>query len=70
MIAKRDLGIAFGSVGNAIAKRDLGIAVWGCWDAIAKRDLGIAVLGCGGAISFGVWECDRCISKHLTYQLI
>ena len=50
MIAKRDLGIAFGSVGNAIAKRDLGIAVWGCWDAIAKRDLGIAVWGCG--------ECD------------
>jgi hypothetical protein len=42
VIAKRDLGIAFGSVGNAIA----------------KRDLGIAVLGCGGAISFGVWESD------------
>ncbi|QSV65687.1 MAG: hypothetical protein HEQ12_01020 [Aphanizomenon flos-aquae DEX188] len=47
--------------GSAIAKRDLGIAVLGCGGAIAKRDLGIA---------FGVWECDRCISKHLTYQLI
>jgi hypothetical protein len=45
----------------------------GCGDAIAKRSVGIAIWDVGDAIAFGMWEmweCDRCISKHLTYQLI